>query len=128
MISPPVIVRPRGQQGSALVEALVSVLLFSIAIIALMRVLGTAVKDSGDIQYRAIAATVADETIGRMWVDRGNLAAYEEDAATLDAGLGLPGGTRTVDVDGNRVTVTIDWQPPGTGAHTHTVTATLTGN
>mgnify|MGYP001767284820 CR=1 FL=1 len=112
MISPPVIARPRGQQGSALVEALVSVLLFSIAIIALMRVLGTAVKDSGDIQYRAIAATVADETIGRMWVDRGNLAAYEEDAATLDAGLGLPGGTRTVDVDGNRVTVTIAWQPP----------------
>ncbi len=122
------ILRKPGQQGSALIEALVSVLLFSIAIIALMRVLGAAVKDSGDVQYRAVAATVADETIGRMWVDRTNLASYVQTDAALDAGIGLPSGTRTVEVTGNRVTVTINWQPPGAGAHTHTVTATLTGN
>ncbi len=122
------ILRKPGQQGSALIEALVSVLLFSIAIIALMRVLGAAVKDSGDVQYRAVAATVADETIGRMWVDRANLASYVQTDAALDAGVGLPGGTRTVAVTGNRVTVTINWQPPGAGAHTHTVTATLASN
>lgn len=117
---------PRGQKGTALIEALVSVLLFSIAIIALLRVLGTAVKDSGDIEYRAVAANVADETIGRMWVDRGNLAGYVEDAATLAA---LPNGTRTVTVDGNVVTVTINWQPPGAlAAHAHTVSATLASN
>jgi len=116
----------RRQEGSTLIEALVAVVLFSIGIIALLRVLGTAVEDSGDIEYRAVAATIANETIGRMWVDRGNLAAYEEDAAPVD---GLPGGTRTVTVDANVVNVIIQWQPPGAQqAHSHTVSATLMAN
>ena len=114
------------EQGSALVEALVAVLLFSIGIIALLRVLGASVKDAGDVEYRASAATIADETIGRMWVDRANLAAYEEDAAALAA---LPNGTRTVTVAGSVVTVTINWQPPGADlARTHTIAATLMSN
>jgi type IV pilus assembly protein PilV len=116
----------RGQKGSALVEALVAVLLFSIGIIALLRVLGASVRDAGDVEYRTTAATIADETIGQMWVDRGNLGGYVEDAAALAA---LPNGTRTVTVNGNVVTVTINWQPPGAdAARTHTVSATLMSN
>ena len=116
----------RGEKGSALIEALVAVLLFSIGVIALLRVLGASVKDAGDVEFRATAATIADETIGRMWVDRGNLGAYVENAAALAA---LPNGTRTVAVAGNVVTVTINWQPPGVAAvHTHTVAATLMSN
>jgi type IV pilus assembly protein PilV len=116
----------RNERGSALVEALVAVLLFSIGIIALLRVLGASVKDAGDVEYRATAATIADQTIGRMWVDRGNLGAYAENAAALAA---LPNGTRTVTVTGNVVTVTINWQPPGADtARTHTVSATLVSN
>jgi type IV pilus assembly protein PilV len=116
----------RSERGSALVEALVAVLLFSIGIVALLRVLGASVKDAGDVEYRATAATIADETIGRMWVDRANLAAYSEDAGALGA---LPNGTRTVTVAGNVVTVTINWQPPGAdAARTHTVSATLMSN
>ena len=116
----------RGQKGSALVEALVAVLLFSIGIIALLRVLGASVRDAGDVEYRTTAATIADETIGRMWVDRGNLGAYVEDGGALAA---LPNGTRTVAVAGNVVTVTINWQPPGAdAARTHTVSATLMSN
>lgn len=116
----------RRQKGSALVEALIAVLLFSIGIIALLRVLGVAVEDSGDIEYRVVAATLADETIGRMWVDRDNLAAYVEDAVAVP---GLPAGTRTVAVDGNVVTVTVQWQPPGAGqAHAHVISATLMSN
>jgi type IV pilus assembly protein PilV len=121
-----VIRNARGQEGSALVEALVSVLLFSIGIIALLRVLGASVKDAGDVEYRATAATIADQTIGMMWVDLANLAAYVEVDGALDA---LPNGTRTVAVAGNVVTVTINWQPPGIAAvHTHTVSATLMSN
>ena len=52
-------------------------LLFSIGIVGLVRLLGTAVKDTGEIEYRAQAATLADEQIGRMWVDRANLGGYE---------------------------------------------------
>ena len=114
------------QGGSALVEAMVAVLLFSIGIVALLRVLGISVKDAGDVEYRAIAATVADETIGQMWLDRANLANYVETDAAIDD---LPGGTRTVAVAGNVVTVTINWQPPGADrVRTHTLTATLAAN
>ena len=109
-----------------LIEVLVSVVLFSLGIVGLLRVLGTAVRDEGEIEYRAQAATIADEILGRMWVDRGNLAAYVADAADLPA---LPGGTETVDVNGNVVTVTITWQPPGVGAtRQHVAVATLSGN
>jgi type IV pilus assembly protein PilV len=115
----------RRTRGSALVEVLVSVLLFSVGIVALVHLLGTAVKDTGEIEYRSRATAIADEQIGRMWVDRGNLPGYEVDAAELPE---LPGGTRTVDVDGIVVTVTIGWQAPGGPPRNHVVVATLAGN
>jgi len=115
----------RSASGFALVEVLVSVLLFSIGIIALVRLLGAAVKDSGEVQYRAEAATIADAQIGRMWVDRASLLTYVVNNATLAE---LPSGTRTVAVNGNVVTVTIGWQPPGAPAHNHVVVATLADN
>ena len=117
---------PRPQRGSALVEALVAILLFAVGIIALVRVLGTAVTNSGDVQFRSVAANVADSTIGRMWVDRSNLASYAVTNASVPS---LPNGAQTVAVNGNTVTVTINWQPPGAdAARAHVVTATLVGN
>lgn len=114
------------QRGSAMIEVLVSMLLFSIGVLGLVRALGVAVRNSGEVEYRAIAATVADETIGRMWVDRANLADY----AVADAEAPqLPGGTQTVAVDGNVVTVTVNWLPPGAASErVHAVAATIAGN
>lgn len=115
----------RGAGGSAIVEVLVAVLLFAIGIVALVRLLGTAVKDTGEIEYRSQAVTLADERIGLMWVDRDNLGAYVEDDVAVPE---LPGGTRTVEVDGDVVTVTINWQAPGGPPRTHVVSATLASN
>jgi len=114
------------QRGSAIVEVLVSMLLFSIGVLGLVRVLAVAVRDAGEVEYRAVAATVADESIARMWVDRGNLASY----AVVDAVVPqLPAGTRTVAVNGNVVTVTVNWQPPGLPAEReHVAVATIAGN
>jgi type IV pilus assembly protein PilV len=109
-----------------MIEVLVSMLLFSVGVLGLVRVLAIAVRDAGEVEYRAIAATVADETIGRMWLDRADLASY----AAVDAEVPeLPGGTQTIAVDGNVVTVTVNWLPPGAAdARVHAVAATLTGN
>lgn len=116
----------RAPRGSALVEALVAVVLFTVGIVALLRVLGTAVKDAGDVEYRAVAATLADATVGRMWVDRANLAAYVVEDEPVPE---LPNGLRTVTVAGNVVNVTIRWQPPGVDdERVHAVAATLAGN
>jgi Tfp pilus assembly protein PilV len=109
-----------------MIEVLISVLLLSVGVLGLVRVLGVAVEDAGEVEYRAIAATIADETIGRMWVDRANLADYVETDAALPQ---LPSGTRTVTVAGNVVNVTINWQPPGEDdARAHVVAATLASN
>jgi type IV pilus assembly protein PilV len=114
------------QRGSTMVEVMVSVLLFSIGVVGLLRVLGTAVQDTGALEYRATAATLADTVIGQMWVDRNNLGAY---ATTGTAVAELPNGSRVVTVAGNVVTVQIRWQAPGaTAPSSHQVTATIVGN
>jgi len=118
--------RSRFQGGSTLIEVLVSVLLFSVAIIALLRTLGFAMRDAGEIEYRSVASTLADQTIGRMWVDRTNLAGYVETDATVAE---LPNGLRTVTLNGNVVTVQIGWQAPGAAAASqHRVSATIASN
>jgi type IV pilus assembly protein PilV len=114
------------QRGSTLVEVMVSVVLFSVGVIGLMRVLGTAVQDTGSLQYRSTAATLADTTIGQMWVDRNNLAAYATAGTAVPE---LPNGQRVVTVAGNVVTVAISWQAPGSAQpSTHQITATVVGN
>ncbi len=115
----------RSMRGSTLVEVLVSVLLFAIGIAGLLRLLGTAVKDAGEIEFRSQAVAIADEQIGRMWADLENIADYAEPGVAVPE---LPGGTRTVEIDGNVVTVTIGWQLPGADARNHVVVATLATN
>jgi type IV pilus assembly protein PilV len=114
------------QRGSTMVEVLVSVVLLSISILGLVRVLGNSVRDSGELEYRSVASTLADESIGHMWVDRANLATY----AVLDEPVTqLPNGKRTIAVAGNVVTVTVSWQMPGsTAVRQHQVSATIAGN
>lgn len=117
---------PAKQRGSAMIEVLVSMLLFSVAVLGLVRALGVAVRDAGEVEYRAVAATVADELIGRMWVDRANLDAYAVEDEEVPQ---LPGGLQTVTVDDNVVTVTVSWLPPGAAdPRTHAVAATIAGN
>ena len=54
----------------------------------------------------------ANEVVGRMWVDRTNLASY---AGTTSL-ASLPGGQRVVAVNNSVVTVTVTWRPPGQSA------------
>ena len=127
------------QRGSMMVEVLVSVVLLSVSVLGLVRVLAQTMKDSGELEYRSIASTLADEAIGRMWVmDPANLATYAGDVTgDLPASV-LPGGTRAVAVNGNVVTVTVTWNPPGVTATNacgvanasgcHRISATLSKN
>ena len=109
-----------------MIEVLVSVVLLSVSILGLVRVLATSVQDSGELEYRSVAAALADETIGRMWVDRTNLAAY---AVVDEALVQLPNGLRTITVNGNVVTVNVRWQAPSQPTQSnHQVSATLAAN
>ncbi len=119
--------RRSAQRGSMMVEVLVSVVLLSVSVLGLVRVLAQSVKDSGELEYRSVASTMADEAIGRMWVmNAAGQAAYA--AAQTGPMNDLPNGTRTVAVNGNVVTVTITWQVPGATASQYLTSATLAKN
>jgi type IV pilus assembly protein PilV len=112
------------QRGSMMIEVLVSVLLLSVSILGLVRVLANSMQDAGELEYRSVASTVADESIGRMWVaDRADLDALEVADQAVPQ---LPNGLQTIEVDDDVVTVTITWQAPNSaGPSNHQVTATI---
>ncbi len=116
----------RTGRGIVMLEALISILLFSIAILGMLAVQGRSIQSAREAKMRADAVFAADELLGRMWVNRPNLASYSG-TTTLTS---LPGGTITVDVSKvPAVTITVNWTPPGaTAARQFATAATLTGN
>ena len=126
---------PKSQNGVILIEALIGILIFSIGILALIGMQAAAMKNSTNAKYRSEAAFLANQIIGQRWVDRGNLAKYDDGDMTsalriqweADVAALLPGTNLTIPVtpatrnpsilvtaaSGNMVTVTIQWRQPG---------------
>lgn len=117
----------KSQAGVMLIEALIGILIFSIGILALIGMQATAIKNTTDARYRSEAAFLANQVIGKMWVDPANLGLYvaagyaprdawvNNVAATLP-GIDVPNNIRVPTIAigaGNEVTVTIQWQQPG---------------
>ena len=67
---------PKAQKGSALLEALFAMLIFSIGILALVGLQAVSIKNSIDAKHRSEASYMANRIIAQMWVDRSNLNAY----------------------------------------------------
>jgi len=142
------------QQGVVLLEALISILIFSFGVLAIVGLQAASVANASDSKYRSEAGFYANRLIGEMWTsDRGALVAYQTSGpkysawyadmlnATASAGLlGLPGAdlfppTVVVTPVNNPltgkptsydVTVTVFWQSPGNVMHQHVVLASLT--
>jgi len=114
------------QQGAVLVEAMIAILIFSMGVLAIVGLQAAMIKNTADSKYRADASYIAQQRIGTMWSDPGNLASYLE--ANTDISALLPSGTRTVTqpVAGQFV-VTVTWQQPGEAQHNYTTIATITG-
>ena len=121
----------RSQAGAVLLEVLVSILIFSVGILAVIGLQANGVAGVADAKYRIDAAAAAEAMMGRIWGDQANLASYT--AGSPYALAALPNGSMTVVsspmVDpltgvalsgieaGNRVSVTVTWDPPGGGHH-----------
>ncbi len=128
-------VHPSRQRGAALLEALISVLIFSMGILALVGLQAAMTKNATDAHLRAQASYLANQLIGRMWVDQPNLASYDTDAAAYgnrtawvsQVANSLPSGSATVDVSGTTVTITIGWRQAGRdAASSYNITAAIT--
>ena len=114
----------KSQQGSVLIEALISVLIFSMGILALVGLQAAMLKNTSDSKFRAEASFIAQQRLGEMWANPdnlGNFACNDVSANSCgDISAFIPNGTRTVTVDPNRiVTVTVGWQAPGMDAHNY---------
>ena len=121
-----------------LLEALIGILIFSVGILALIGMQATAMRATIDAKYRSEASFLANEVIGRMWVDRANLANYATSPGSpaacpasppcawidrvdslLPRAVGANAPEIAIVTNGagtnltTEVTVTVRWQPPG---------------
>lgn len=132
------------QNGSVVLEALISILLFSIGILAIIGLQAASIKNVAAAKYRTDASLLANQVIGQMWVSNKNNAtlvanfsspsgaSYLAWANTVAQGLpgvsGIPANAPTISIDAsNNATVTLFWQAPDEAvAHNYTAIAIVT--
>lgn len=112
------------QRGVALLEALISILIMSFGILAIIGLQANAVRLSTDAKYRSDAVLAANRLIGEMLAgDRTTAtlqAAYQTGGASFlawQATIPLPGvaaNPPTVTFGGNGlITIVVSWHVPG---------------
>jgi type IV pilus assembly protein PilV len=129
--------------GIALIEALVSILIFTTGILGVIGLQAAMMRAQGAAKYRADASALAGELIGRMWGDSANAASanlinyasttaaactHEPCAQWLaKVATSLPKGTAVILADAitGGVTVTISWTLPTDGLHTYVTTTAI---
>lgn len=107
------------QAGVALIEVLVSVLLFSLGILGLIGLQTRAIGLSLDAEDRNRAALLANDIAATMWTTRTvaidpdvGEPSWNDRASNPQAG-GLPGGSVQIsNVATNTVDILITWRPP----------------
>lgn len=118
------------QRGVVLLEALVSVLLFSMGVLALVGLQAAMIKNTSDSKFRSEASYIAQQRVGLMWADPDNAAALIETDTVIDNLL--PTGRRTVAQPDSvnfpeRFEVTVTWRQPGESQHRFTTIANIAG-
>jgi type IV pilus assembly protein PilV len=130
--------RRRAQRGVALIEALVSILIFSFGVLGLMGLEARAITFSVDAEDRNRAAVFASEIASTLWLSgsisagatTANINAWNTSVKAANAPqTGLPNGTVTVTpVAGtaNAADIVITWQSPAHSADASETTSQLT--
>jgi type IV pilus assembly protein PilV len=100
------------QQGVVIIETMIAILIFSFAVLGIVGLQATMVKNTTDAKYRADASYIAQQRLGRLWTDPTNLGNNLE--AETDISSVLPGGLVTVTQPvANQIRVTVGWTAPG---------------
>ncbi|WP_051710072.1 hypothetical protein [Andreprevotia chitinilytica] len=128
------------QQGVLLLEVLVSLLIFSLAILGMVAALTTSMRTSTAVENKNRAALLANELAAIMQVNHtvslpsATLTAWQNQlnsassAGQTNSGLnGLPNASSTVAVSGTtNATITITWIEPKSKGTTNPVTDSYT--
>lgn len=107
-----------------LVEVLVGLMIFTIGVLGLVGVQAAMVRAQTSANFRAEAAQLASDLVGRMWVDTANVDAYLDNTrcrartscsewlSRVEARL--PGGVApVVTKTGEQINIAISWVVPG---------------
>lgn len=115
--------RAETQAGVALLEVLVSLLLFSFGVLGLIGLQARAITMSTDAEDRGRAALLANDVASTMWLNKSTTiidtsagSAWQTRVADLDAG-GVPNGQLTITaVTGTSADIKITWKAPSRSA------------
>lgn len=114
------------EQGVVLLESLIAILVFSLGVLGIVGLQAAMIKNTSESKYRSEASYIAQQRIGQMWADPGNLGDYLEE--NTDISELLPSGTRSVtQPSAGTFLITVRWQQPGEPAHNFTTTASIAG-
>jgi type IV pilus assembly protein PilV len=116
------------QSGFMLIEVLVSILIFSIGVLALIGLQARMTTAQTASKIRVDASYLASELIGIIWSDLPRIASYKTCAShnpckewQAKVTQNLPGGSGTVVVNDltGQVDVTITWKQASEDQHTY---------
>ena len=130
------------QEGFMLLEALISILIFSIGILGIVALQALSITNSTENRYRITASLLANQLISQMWVDDRNptnLATHFASGSSYSAytkwlsqvQLELPAPTSTVTIASisatqSMVTIQIFWTMPDGAGHNYQVSNEIT--
>jgi type IV pilus assembly protein PilV len=123
-------------RGIVLIEVLVALLVFMLGVLGLVGLQSAMTRAQTESKFRADAAFLATELIGRMWADVTNVASYggtgcaevarckewqDKVVTTLPNG----NGGLTLDAGTGDATVTVTWTSPGGETHRYVTSTTV---
>jgi type IV pilus assembly protein PilV len=121
--------------GFAMIEALIAILIFSIAVLGLVGLQVSMSRSQTGSKFRADAAYLANDLVGTMWADGVNRAAYLSSNCSTYAPCQswetrlhatLPNSTHDITPSVDEVTIKITWQVPNEGSHQYVTTTSIT--
>lgn len=122
-----------------MIEALIAILIFSLATLGLLGLQVSMSRAQTSAKYRADAAYLANELVGTVWTDAANIGSYTgANCASYTpcsewlkrVSAALPGGAASASVDTNNgaVSLEIRWQVPNESPHRLTTSTSINAN
>ena len=126
-------------RGSALIESLLAVLVFSVGLLSLLALLTATLKESDNARYRSEASLLATDLVSRMWSGERSLQSLRQrftpSADEYQRWLGrvrstLPGIANNQNLpellidDERNIMLTLHWQTPSESQQHHLVVVT----
>jgi type IV pilus assembly protein PilV len=123
----------RESAGFVLIEVLVSILIFVFGLLAVVGLQANMIRAQTSAKMRGDATFLANEIVGVMWGDIGQLTNYDTASSRCsgyarcstwlaEVAAALPGGTAAVVPDpvSGQVQITLSWTVPGEDPHAYT--------